>query len=188
VARAVATPGARILDIGCGTGALSIACAARGATVVGIDINAGMLEVARAKSPPPGGGGRVEWLELGAVEIEDRFGEAVFDAIVSCLMFSELAPQEQSYVLRIARSRLKPGGMLVLADEVLPSTVIGRLWHRLSRWPLALVTYVLTQTTTRPVRDLAVRVREAGFAAVKETRLWGGTFAIVAATAKEGSS
>ncbi len=179
VARRAAAPGARLLDIGCGTGNLSLACAARGANVVGIDINAGMLEVARAKPRPANGS--VEWVELGAAEIEDRFAEATFDAIVSCLAFSELGADEQSYVLRIALSRLRPGGTLIIADEVLPPTAAARLRHRLWRWPMALATYALTQTTTHPVRQLAARVRQAGFTEVEESRLPSGAFAIVSA-------
>jgi ubiquinone/menaquinone biosynthesis C-methylase UbiE len=185
VAREVAAPDRRILDVGCGTGGLSLACAERGAAVVGIDVNAGMLEVARSKTVRAGSTGSVEWIELGAVEIEDRFPEAVFDAVVSCLVFSELEPDEQSYVLRSVQQRLKPGGKLVIADEVLSATFSSRLWHRLWRWPLALTTYALTQATTHPVRHLAERVRGAGFAEVKETRLSFGTFAIVSAKRKE---
>ena len=49
IASKAAGPGRRILDIGCGTGGVTVACARRGADVVGIDINAGMLEVARSK-------------------------------------------------------------------------------------------------------------------------------------------
>lgn len=184
VARLAASPGARVLDIGCGTGGLTLACAARGAAVVGIDINAGMLQVARSKPVA----GTVEWMELGAVEIEDRFGQAAFDAVVSCLAFSELSPHEQTYVLNVVRSRLKPGGKLVIADEVPPPTAAGRFWHRLTRWPLALITYVLTQATTRPVSELVTRVRDAGFTAVTETRLWSGDFAIVYATTERAAA
>lgn len=187
VADSVAAPGKRILDIGCGTGGVSIACAERGAAVVGIDVNTGMLEVARSKPLPIGLGGSVEWLDLGAVEIEDRFGEATFDAVVSCLCFSELAPQEQTYVLKVVRSRLKPGGMLVIADEVLPTTATGRCWYHLRRLPIVLLTYVLTQTSTRAVQHLVERVREAGFAEIEQTRPWSNDFAIVRAVRQEAT-
>ncbi len=73
IAEAAVAPGARVLDIGCGTGNVALACAARGAHVSAIDLDAGMLEVARAKPVPGAMGGRVEWIQLGVAELEDRF-------------------------------------------------------------------------------------------------------------------
>lgn len=43
--------GLRVLDLGCGTGHLTAQIAARGATVVGIDSNPGMIESARTAYP-----------------------------------------------------------------------------------------------------------------------------------------
>lgn len=178
IADYAASPGNRVLDVGCGTGSVALACAARGAHVVAIDSNAGMLEVARAKPVPAGCVGDVEWLELGLAEIEDRFDEAALDAIVFCLVFSEFSPDEQAYALDVARSHLRPGGHLVIADETLPALGLQRAWYRLRRLPLVAATYVLTQTSTRPIEHLADRVRNGGFRQVEETRLLGDTFVI----------
>ena len=46
-----ARPGGWLLDLATGTGAIARTAAARGASVVGIDVSAGMLEVARRLSP-----------------------------------------------------------------------------------------------------------------------------------------
>lgn len=179
IADRAASPGKRVLDIGCGTGGVSLACAARGARVVAIDINAGMLEMARAKPIPLGRGGSIDWIELGVAEIQDRFPEASFDAIVSCLLFSELSVDEQAYALDVSRSRLRQGGCLVIGDETLPFKRSARIWHRVRKAPLTALTYVLTQTSTRPVEHLADRFRDAGFGQVEERRLWGDSFTIV---------
>jgi demethylmenaquinone methyltransferase/2-methoxy-6-polyprenyl-1,4-benzoquinol methylase len=178
LATMVARPDVRILDVGCGTGGVSLACAARGAEVVGIDNNADMLEVARSKTLPFGTKGTVEWLQLGAAEIEDRFEPSSFDAITACLLFSELSPDERAYTLAIALTRLRPGGQVVLADEVVPDSVARRFLHRLARTPVAVLTYLLTQTTTRAVPELAEPVRAAGYVDVDEQRPWP-EFAIV---------
>ena len=92
---------------------------------------------------------------------------------------SEMSPEEQDYVLHLAHSRLVPGGAIVIADETLPESSPSRLAYRLWRLPSAVATYLLTQTTTRPVRDLRQRVQAAGFADVAEERMWSGSFLIV---------
>jgi demethylmenaquinone methyltransferase/2-methoxy-6-polyprenyl-1,4-benzoquinol methylase len=179
IASAVAAPGRRVLDIGCGTGGVTLACAARGAHVVGVDIDAGMLEVARKKSVPTNGD--VEWMELGVAEITDHFEPATFDAVVSCLVFSELSAQEQTYALKVALSVLVPGGEVVIADEILPRGALRRGLHRLRRAPRHALTYLLTQTTTRPVRGLARSMTAAGFVEVEEESLWSDTFVVARA-------
>jgi ubiquinone/menaquinone biosynthesis C-methylase UbiE len=177
IAALAAGPGKRILDVGCGTGGVSLACAARGATVTGIDVDAGMLEVARRKPVPAAGS--ATFVELGAAEIEDRFAEASLDAVVSCLAMSELSEAEQDYALRVAYARLVPGGATVIADETVPEGAAARLAAWLRRLPVALATYLLTQTATRPVRGLARRLRQAGFADVEAERMWSDGFVIV---------
>jgi len=43
--------GKQVLDAGCGTGAFSIACARRGARVVGIDLSPSLIDIARQRTP-----------------------------------------------------------------------------------------------------------------------------------------
>ena len=174
IAEMTARPGNRVLDIGCGTGNVSLACAERGANVVGIDINAEMLEIARQKAKAAGLEERVEFLELGVAEVESRTTEGEFDAAVACLTFSELSPDEQTYALSMAHSRLKPGGVIVIADEALPKQTFDRMVHRLARLPIAASTYALTQTTTRPLGDTTAQLHDAGFEGVESTTIWSG--------------
>ena len=51
----------RVLDAGCGTGALSIDAACRGAEVTGIDVAAGLVDVARERTPSFIGHGKIDW-------------------------------------------------------------------------------------------------------------------------------
>jgi ubiquinone/menaquinone biosynthesis C-methylase UbiE len=72
-------PGERVLDVACGTGIV-----ARGAAqtvgangrVVGIDVNPGMLEIARAISPAPNAA-VIEWREMSVDAMP--FDDALFD-------------------------------------------------------------------------------------------------------------
>jgi ubiquinone/menaquinone biosynthesis C-methylase UbiE len=185
IAEMVAAPGKRILDIGCGTGNVSLACAACGATVIGVDSNAEMLEVAKSKAKKAGLEDKVEWLELGVAEIAGKINERSIDAAVSCLTFSELTPDEQTYTLSTAYSFLKPGGAIVIADEVVPEDPFHRFRHRLVSLPLVLVTYILTQTTTHPLRNPSPLLQKAGFANIETTSLWS-SFVIIRAFREVG--
>src|SRR6188472_4055254 len=48
---ALLSPGARVLDAGCGTGRVAIRLAAQGFDVVGLDVDDSMLAVARDQDP-----------------------------------------------------------------------------------------------------------------------------------------
>ena len=50
-ATAMVGPPARVLDAGCGTGRIAVHLADLGYSVVGVDVDAGMLEVARTEAP-----------------------------------------------------------------------------------------------------------------------------------------
>ena len=51
----------RVLDAGCGTGAFSVEVAYRGAEVTGVDVAAGLVEVARKREPSFLGHGKIAW-------------------------------------------------------------------------------------------------------------------------------
>lgn len=53
--------GARLLDAGCGTGALSIEAARRGAFVTAIDVAPTLIRLAQERTPADLGGGRVDF-------------------------------------------------------------------------------------------------------------------------------
>lgn len=53
--------GRRVLDAGCGTGALAVEAAWRGAEVVAIDVSRGLVEIAKARAPADLGPGRIDF-------------------------------------------------------------------------------------------------------------------------------
>jgi demethylmenaquinone methyltransferase/2-methoxy-6-polyprenyl-1,4-benzoquinol methylase len=150
------------LDIGSGTGGLALLAAARGAQVVAIDVNPEMLDQARRKAEEAGLSDRVSWREMGVAEMDTLSPDASFDVVCSSLCFSELTSDERIYALKQAHRLLRPGGLLLLADEVQPLG-LARLIVGVIRFPLVLLTWVLTQTTTRAVPDLEELVRQNGF-------------------------
>jgi ubiquinone/menaquinone biosynthesis C-methylase UbiE len=153
---------ARVLDIGCGTGLLTLACACRGAQVTGIDISPLMLDIARQKAKEAGLEHHVTLMEMSAIELDEKFEVESFDTIMSSLVFSEFSEDEQRFVLRQCPRLLVDGGRLVVTDEVVPPWP-RRALHLLMRLPLMVITYVLTQTTTRAVANLQAKIVDAGF-------------------------
>lgn len=178
--------GDRILDVGCGTGSLALGCAQRGSRVTGIDISPRMLDVAREKIAAAGLEERVELREMSAIDLDEAFPEGSFDLVMSSLVFSELSEEEQRFVLRECYHLLRRGGRLAIADEVAPRTWPLRLLSRALRLPLVVLTYVLTQTTTRAVANLEEKIAGAGFAIRDvEWSLLGGLALVVAEKGEE---
>lgn len=154
--------GTRMLEIGAGTGTMALMAVSAGALVYGFDVSGAMLDVAREKIEAAGLGEKVELVEMG-VSGMDRLEGSSFDLVASTLVFSELSHDERAYALREAFRALKPGGRLVIADEARPRSAARRLVHSLVRIPLLVVTFALTQTSTRAVEGLEDQVKEAGF-------------------------
>ena len=108
VEAAALEPGMRAVDVACGTGAFAIEAAkvaSPGGTVAGIDLNPGMLAVARRKAP------ELDWRQAPAESLP--FEPNSFDAVVSQfgLMFFDDKPAAIAEMWRV----LRPGGRLVLA-------------------------------------------------------------------------
>ena len=175
-----AIDGTRVLDIGCGTGSLAIACARRGAQGTGLDISPLMLDNARQKVEQAGLEDSITLMEMSAIELDGKFEAGSFDTIMSSLTFSELSDDEQRFVLGQCHRLLKDGGRLIIADEVVPPWP-RRALHLLVRLPLMVVTYILTQTTTGAVAQLEAKIAEAEFRVEWTHRNLLGDFETVAA-------
>lgn len=176
------TRGPAVLDLGCGTGNVALRLARHGFDVTGVDLSPEMLDVARQKTPS---GGALRWIEASAIELVDHFQPESFDTITSVLLFSELSEAEQTETLRQCHRILRPSGQLIVADEVRPPTLGRRALRNLIRLPLAAVTYVLTQASTEPVRDLEAKVGAAHFALVRRESNRLGDFALLQAEKRE---
>jgi len=174
-------PGDRVLDVGCGTGALAAMLVRKGAHVTGIDISPPMLAQAGQRVRDEGLQDQVMLRELGAVDLDTAFEDVSFDAVVSTLVFSELSDDEIAYTLAECHRILKPGGQLLIADEVLPDSVLGWIGTFLLRLPFVLVAFVLTQNTTHRVAGLGDRIGEAGFQIMDTRGYLAGTLQLFVA-------
>jgi ubiquinone/menaquinone biosynthesis C-methylase UbiE len=170
--------GARVLEVGCGTGMLTALMAGEGAVVTGIDASPTMLAEAQKKVAAGNLQERVTLKHMDAALIGDRFAPASFDLIVSTLVFSELPPDEQRYVLEACAKLLAPGGRLLIAEEVIPLRPFSRLMFYLVRWPLALLTWLLTRTSTTSLRDFNSLLAQTGFHSREVASHLGGSLVL----------
>jgi 2-polyprenyl-3-methyl-5-hydroxy-6-metoxy-1,4-benzoquinol methylase len=155
-------PGARVLDVGCGTGTLCVLLkkSVPEARVVGVDADRTALEIARRKA-------REAQIELELHEglaWDAPFEPKSFDRIVSSLVLHHLKDRDKLRTLQQARTWLRPDGELHIADW-------GKAQNALMR--LAFVGVQLLdgfETTTQNVRHgLVPLLCEAGFRSVEET-------------------
>jgi ubiquinone/menaquinone biosynthesis C-methylase UbiE len=165
----------QVLDIGCGTGALTLRAAQRGAKVKGIDSNAQMLEIAGQRVKDAGFTESVELTEMGVAELDAEEAQR-YDAVMCGLCLSELSEDEVHYTLKQVTRILQPGGLLLVADEIKPQGFANRLIHSLVRAPLVVLTYVITQQTTHPASNLAKKLKAAGLVIVSTRFNWMGSF------------
>ena len=174
-----------MLEIGCGTGTLALQMAEKGATVSGIDSSPAMLAEAAEKVERAALQERVSLQQMDATVIAEHFPQASFDLIVSTLVFSELPPEEQQVVLAACRKLLKPQGRLLIADEVLPEKSLKRLLFLALRLPLALITWLLTRTSTAALSGFSALLQSAGFQTQIDGSWLGGSLVLYRATPAE---
>jgi S-adenosylmethionine-dependent methyltransferase len=112
--------GMHILEVGCGSGASTIALAEQGAQVVGLDIDAASLAYARSRCTAHGLS--AQFLELNAVQMREALHEQAFDAIIFFASLEHMSVQERLTSLSDAWAMLPTGGLLVIVETP------NRLW------------------------------------------------------------
>jgi demethylmenaquinone methyltransferase/2-methoxy-6-polyprenyl-1,4-benzoquinol methylase len=107
------------LDLGCGTGDVSLALRDAGARVVGVDPSRGMLALARAKDPG------IAWVQADALHLPFRAGS--FDASTSAFVLRNLPDREAAF--REQARALRPGGRAAHLELVRPAKGLQRALH-----------------------------------------------------------
>jgi magnesium-protoporphyrin O-methyltransferase len=126
--------GARLLDAGCGTGALSIEAARRGARVVAVDLSPALVAVARERMPA----------DLGPSSIEFRSGDMLdpklgqFDFVVAMDSLIHYRTVDTCRIMAGLAARTSAALLVTFAPRTPALAVmhaIGRLFPRGDRAP-----------------------------------------------------
>lgn len=110
VRKAALRPGERVLDVACGTGIVARLASQRvgeSGSVTGLDINPGMLAVARSVAPPDPDR-PIEWIESGAeaMPLQDEAFDAVLCQMGLQFMEDKSAALKEIYRVLVAGGRL----------------------------------------------------------------------------------
>ncbi|WP_347239540.1 methyltransferase domain-containing protein [Microcoleus sp. FACHB-68] len=124
IVRCIPSNSLRILELGCGTGELSLKILNRYPTaqLVAVDYSPRMLEFAQEKIHAAGYAGRVTWVEADFGELANNqksMGEG-FDCAVSSLAIHHLRDEMKLKLLDWINQNLNTGGCFWNADPILP--------------------------------------------------------------------
>jgi magnesium-protoporphyrin O-methyltransferase len=162
--------GLRLLDAGCGTGALSVEAARRGAQVVAIDLSPTLVQLARDRLPADLGAGRIEF--LAGDMLDPALGE--FDHVVGMdsLIHYEPADVVRSVSALAPRTR---GSILITFAPRTPLLAamhgVGRVFPRSDRAP------AIVPVAERALREgLAAAPALAGWRVARTLRVSSGFY------------
>lgn len=102
---------AKILDLGVGTGLLTYALYVQGATIVGVDFSAKMLEKAQEKMP----NATFLCYDLSQGLPEELHGQT-FDYVVSSYAMHHFPDEHKADLIKLLQEYLTPEGEILIAD------------------------------------------------------------------------
>ncbi|HOT77802.1 MAG TPA: class I SAM-dependent methyltransferase, partial [Candidatus Wallbacteria bacterium] len=112
--------GMRVLDIGCGSGALAVKCAEAGAEVVAVDSSSQMLSILKSRIRGAKFEKRIAAVECGSASVDIILKGRQFDVVIMSMMLGELSPVVRAKTLKSAAALLSENGIIIICDELWP--------------------------------------------------------------------
>ena len=125
--------GKRILDAGCGTGALALELANRGASVTAVDLSPNLIELAKSRIPE---GDRQNIQFYSGDMLDDAYGE--FDYVIGMDSMIHYCAKDMLVVLEKLSPRVSEKILFTFAPSTVPLELmirVGRLFPRKDRAP-----------------------------------------------------
>ena len=158
----------RVLDVGCGTGIMSVKLAASGRQTLGVDLSPAMIHRARRKRAA-----NLDFIVGDAEHLPVEDG--AFDAVVNLISLHHYPHADRA--LREFHRVLRPGGRLVLV-------IFDRNSHyiKLSQWVNRWTKPIAGKTWQKTADEALALVKDAGFGNIElePVAYWIKTLAIVA--------
>jgi ubiquinone/menaquinone biosynthesis C-methylase UbiE len=104
--------GHTVLELGCGTGFWTEVAAESAASVLAVDINANLVDIARERGMPEG---KVSFRVADALDLPEDIGK--FSAVLVSFLWSHLTKGEQEKLLATLKKRLGKDVLLVILDD-----------------------------------------------------------------------
>lgn len=182
------TPGASVLDVGCGTGRHAIELARKGYRVTGIDLSPGMLERAREKAQAAQV--EIEWIQGDAKKFAlDKQFDAVIcicEGAFGLLGGEDDANEQPLAILRNVSRSLKSGGKTIFTVLSAFKMIRERSQEDVEQGRFDPLTMTTTADVSPGEGAPAIRLRERAFtptelrllfglAGLRVLHIWGGT-------------
>ena len=138
--------GARVLDLGCGAGALAAALTAAGVRVWGADISPALLAIARRRAPG------AEFVEgsIHELDLPQARAACAIGEVVNYLADPRAGPEGLAAFLAKAHAALEPGGLL-LFDAAAPGRGGSRGFTEGDSWAVGAVSEEADGLLTRRI-------------------------------------
>ena len=104
--------GHTVLELGCGTGFWTEVAAESAQSVLAVDINANLVDIARERGMPDG---KVSFRVADALDLPEDIGS--FSAVLVSFLWSHLNKKEQEGLLATLKKRLGKDVLLVILDD-----------------------------------------------------------------------